>query len=470
MMAQSNRHQVGEGPFRLLVRADGNDKAADTLLLGGFKWRLSDWGEVPGDGTAPDYSCVSYAWGQTFVPHLFDPSDRMSARALPAAEAVIAAFAPRALWIDALCVPSSGPARRACLRSLGAIYGSASQVVAVLSSACAPALERLARGDHGWSVLGPLESDGWIARAWTYQEIVNSRAMHFVAEGGGASHDATALLNVIGQSMLERERALGIDAFALKTLHPRLDALQDLLGDWQVGDYLERPAFQILSGMSARDATRDDDRYDAMIGVVERVPAEPVANTTPVPAPEAFLRACEAKGDFSYIYAAAPRGDESGRSWRPLSQGPLHAVLSWHSYGSGQSGQLTPTHLRLNDMVILRRGSVGVKARTFICDWLGIDTTAFDARDAGERAYRRLRDAGFNGVPTAIESEEGLVFTQSLYADAATLDVAVPTGVRWVHGAPALLLKRRPDGERRFRDVGVFIGPVADAGDSIDVV
>lgn len=455
--------------FRLLFRANENDAVAGALVIGGVKWRLGDWRDTPGEGEALAYTCVSYAWGDAYGPHPLDPLNAMSVRALSAAEAVIASFSPSALWIDAFCVPLSGPARRECLRRLGAIYRNASQVVAVLSLACAPVLERLAQGDRNLLELDLFESDDWVARAWTYQEILNSQAMHFIAEGGRASLSALDLLNGLGQFMVERERALGVDAFALKALHPRLDALQDLLADWQIGEYLERPVFQVLSGMGGREFKNADDRYDAMIGIVERVPAERTSNEPPVSALEAFLRACEAKGDFSYLYAVSPRSKVAGRSWRPASQGPLRTPIMWHCFGSGQRGSLTSTQLRLEDMALLRQGRVDEKAQEFISEWLGIDAASFDARDAGERAFRRLRDAGFDGASPAIECEPGLVFAQSLHDDAAKLDIVVPLNVRWVHGAPALLLEKGPGGVRRFRDVGVFVGTVADVGEPVDI-
>jgi len=460
---------VSRNCFRLLVRATEEDGTAQTLVLGGVKWRLGDWRSVPAEGEALDFTCVSYSWGHAFVPHALRPDSLMSARTLGVAETVIASFAPAALWIDAYCVPASGPARQDCIRRLGAIYASASRVVAVLSAPWAPALERLAQGDHNLSEVDLLDADDWVARVWTYQEIFNSRDMQFIAEGTRVSLSAMELLNGVGNFMTERERALGIDAFALKVLHPRLDALQDLLTEWQIGSYLERPVFQLLSGMGTRDSTHADDRYHAMLGMIEELPGDRALDETRIPALEALLRASEAKGDFSFVYAVAPRSKVAGQRWRPAPEGTLRAPIIWHCFGSGQGGTLTPTHLRLNDIAMRRQGPLSEGAKTFICEWLGIATDSFAARDAGEQAYRRLRDAAFDGAAQAIECEGGLLFAQSSHADAADLEIVTPRDLAWVHGAPALLLERGPDGVALFRDVGVFIGPRAAGGESIDV-
>jgi hypothetical protein len=290
----------GEKIFRLLVRATDDDRATDILVLGGVKWKLGEWRGLPAQGGGIDFTCISYSWGSAFVPHVSEPGQVMSARAPAVVQTVIAALAPSALWVDAYCVPASDPERQACIRSLGTIYGGASQVVAVLSAAWAPAVERLAQGNHDLSSeVDRMGSDDWVARVWTYQEILNSPGMRFIAEGAHVSLSAMEMLSGVGQFMVERERALGIDAFALKKLHPRLDALQEVLAEWQIGSYLERPVFQLLSGMGTRDSTLPDDRYNAIIGIVTQESSDRTSHGAPLHAVETLLNACDAKGDFA---------------------------------------------------------------------------------------------------------------------------------------------------------------------------
>jgi hypothetical protein len=206
-----------------------------------------------------------------------------------------------------------------------------------------------------------------------------------------------------------------------------------------------------------------------MVGILERVPADRASTEIQVPAIEAFLRACDAKDDFSYVFSVSPRSEIQGRSWRPAPPGPMRAPISWHCYGSGQRGTLESTHLRLDDVAFLRQGEIGAKAKRFISEWLATDAATFDVRQAGARAFRRLHDAGFDGASLAIECETGVVFFQSVHADAASLEIVVPMHLRWAHGAPALLLERGSDRRWRFRDVGVLVGLPADAVETISI-
>lgn len=67
-----------------------------------------------------------------------------------------------------------------------------------------------------------LESDDWVSRAWTYQEIVNSKSFRFAAEGG-ASLSGMQFLSELGGAIERYKRRHSCDSFALRTLRPRLD-------------------------------------------------------------------------------------------------------------------------------------------------------------------------------------------------------------------------------------------------------
>ena len=122
---------------------------------------------------------------------------------------------PSAIWVDALCVPSRDPARTACLRSMGAIFSSAMQVVAVLSRSCSDLLQQIqVTGRVNPEMFHVLEKDDWVTRAWTYQEIVNSRSTHFITEGGGGvSVSGHQLLNTVLQATSDYKKAQGLTSF-----------------------------------------------------------------------------------------------------------------------------------------------------------------------------------------------------------------------------------------------------------------
>jgi hypothetical protein len=67
---------------------------------------------------------------------------------------------------------------------MGAVYAVARDVLVVLSPSAYDLLNKVRQGEVvGTEELLRLEEDDWIGRAWTYQEMVNSKAVTFVAEG-----------------------------------------------------------------------------------------------------------------------------------------------------------------------------------------------------------------------------------------------------------------------------------------------
>ena len=66
---------------------------------------------------------------------------------------------------------------------MGAIYAAAHAVVAVLSPGTAGVVGTKSRGGEaiGLEDLDQLEQDEWVRRAWTYQEIANSRMIRLFA-------------------------------------------------------------------------------------------------------------------------------------------------------------------------------------------------------------------------------------------------------------------------------------------------
>lgn len=453
-MSSSTSHH----PFRLLIRApDDVDPDLPALRIDGTRWVATPFAPVPEPGAVPPYTCISYSWGQTGVPNPFGYSLPMSYRTLPAIEATIRALNPPAIWVDALCVPPSGAARVACLRSMGTLYGRATQVSVVLSPESGPVLDGIAAsGPLDEATLLVLEKDEWVTRAWTYQELVNSLSVQFIAEGRRptAVHGED-FLNKVGEAIERFKQAHGWDSFSFRAAHPRLDSLEDLLADWRTAGQLERSAYQVMSSLDRRVALDPDDHFNAMIDALTSTP--PGDGDLLLCAPEYFMRVCEAKQDFSFIYCAAPRSLISGRGWRP-EPGPMPALLPWHSWGEGQWGELFATHVELHGMRPMARGPLGAEAVRFVNEWLDSDHAAPSDRPAAVRTLERLRLAGFSGWAEPIELEHGYFFPQRALAEGEEVEVFVAAGIRWVHGSPGLLATR-VDGKRmRLREVGVFIG------------
>ncbi len=459
-----------ENTFRLLVPATGPVPPTGHLIeLGGVWWAPTEYTTIADAAQAPPYTCISYSWGRGRTAHPLRAGHTMSDRAMPALEAAIKALRPPAIWLDAMCVPFDNPARAACLRSMGAIYGAAAQVVAVLSqSTCAVLDEISTTGRLQPQALLLLENDEWVTRAWTYQEIVNSQRIDFIAEGGQVAPVAgDQLLNVVGQAIDAFKKAQGFDAFRMRALYPRLDSLEDLIADYMTAAYLERSAYQAMSAMDRRFAEQADDHFHALLGAITAEPLDRQDDAALHPA-ECFMRVCEAKGDYSFIYCNAPRSAGAGRRWRPVA-GRIPAVFPWHSYGDGQTGSLYPTHLQLDAMGRLHSGAVAADAAKLVDWWLQSDNASASRAEVTDALLERLRLGGFTGCGEHLQFEEGYFFPQSALRPDEEPVVVVATGVKWVQGAPALLLAATQTDVHEFRDVGVFVGRVPKDGAPIKV-
>jgi hypothetical protein len=235
-------------------------------------------------------------------------------------------------------------------------------------------------------------------------------------------------------------------------------------------DYLERSAYQVMSDMELREATKQEDRFYAMIGAITTAPAYP-QNAQSVNPAEYFMQVCEAKGDYSFIYSIAPRSEISGRCWRPIadSREPLHPILAWSSDGERQSGCIYPTHLQLNNMRRMTFSSISQSARQYIEEWLQSDNAVSLSDAITTCIFRRLKNAGFSGCEKPLELESGYFFTQSTITDLEKVFVVVATEVRWVHGSPGLLVRDNGTDIYHYCGVGVFVGPVPKDGDPINI-
>jgi hypothetical protein len=454
--------------FRLLVPAkDTMPPNTPTIELDGALWTTTDDSPLI-DGIVPDYTCISYSWGSGRIRNPMAPDRQMSDRVVPVIETAIRALRPAAIWVDAFCMPAHEPERTACLRSMGFLYASAKQVIAVLSKSSVALLEEVARTESlDEPGLLMLEKDEWVSRAWTYQEIVNSKSFLFAAEGGSVSFSGSEFLNRVGHALSEYKKRHSFDSFTLRTVHPRLDSLEDTIADWMTANYEKRTAYQAMSCMDRRTYATKDDYFNALIGAIT---AEPLRDTdaTALHPVEYFMRVCEEKGDFSFIYSSAPRSNTPGRSWRPLA-GLMPAIQPWHSFGDGQSGHLYPGYLRLDNMCRLTRGAVSSTADQFLTEWLSAGSGDSAHGNIPDQILARLRQAGFAGSGDFVELEEGYFFPLTRNPMANDLQIFVAAGVRWVHGGPGLITTQEDAGVRQFRDVGVFVGPHPKSYESIDL-
>lgn len=459
-----------DGTFRLLVPSQSHQSTdRPSIQIGGYSWVLAKIADiVPGDAP-PRFTCISYAWGSGKAAHPFDGRETISDRTLEVIKTVVQIRPPGALWVDAFSVPFDELARSTCLSRMGEIYSQASEVVVVLSAKCCSMLEQIRESDRvDLALLLNFERDDWVSRVWTYQELVNSNKVLFVAEGGDSWAEAEDLFRNVSYAIGDYRKTQGYNPFEFRSLYPRLDDLESLILDWKIGPYLERSAYQVMSGMDLRDAARPEEYYYAMVGAIGGSPTDAKALRLAHPA-ENFMRICEAKGDYSFIYTTCPRSTELGKGWRPEPVGRLKAIFSWPSYGDGQSGSVHPTHLQLDGMWRVSPGSISSAAKKFVGDWLQRTDPHSSSEDMPAHILRLLRLAGFSGCGNCLEMEHGYFFPQMSLTQIDGVFAAVSTGVRMPFGAPGLLLRRNGPDSHVCCGVGMFVSSVPKRGQSVNV-
>lgn len=484
--------------FRLLEPAN-NLTPHDALGLDilGKRWVITEYAKV---SDAPEYTCISYAWGKDKTENFLCFEQPMSKRTVTVLESAIrvsqspenwtkgirfshngdslkeaagqaaALNASKAFWVDALCVPPEDPARTICLQSMGEIFSSAYQVLVVLRERCTDAIRNTRQnGKLVSSDLSLLEKEDWVSRAWTYQEAVNSKRLYFAVEGNEdaivSGHD---FLNAIMVAIDGFKEVNNLDKLDWEKQRPKLRSLERLLADYLMSDFATRSAYQVMTVMDQRISEREDDHFYAMIGSITTTSEQVEGDETLDPS-EYFMRVCEGKRDFSFLYGAAPRDETAGRRWRPR-QGRFSSLLpDLITLGSAEAGRKELTHLQLDNMYRLAPGPItsdGLKAaRWFVED----KSDASSSEDVAPQILKRLRILGFSGFGDYLEFESGFFFPQSGPLKSNEMFVVVSHEIHWVTGGPGLLLRATNSCINDFCDVGAFIGKRPKSGDGIKV-
>jgi len=441
--------------LRLLVEVPGASPNADEHIhIKGRTWRLEK--DILQRTKDPEqirpFTCISYVWGSGRRSNPFYPTKEMSDRTLAALELAMQISDATAFWIDAFCIPPYHPAKRATLESMGFIYSLATEVIVSLSSSTGQVLKRMGRleaiDDESLEIL---ERDTWVESVWTYQEVINSRKLRFVARNQLAEWfgiwsgpwtretnvDGRNFFNSLGYSLQKYRARHHIKDLDVFVKFPRLDALEETLSDWELSNYAERPALQVMSNMDRRKAAITKYRFYSMIGSLTSIPSERASEGKFSELAEAFMRICEEKNDYSFIYSSAPR-DNSG--WRPLP-GYLPSLISWHCFGEGQQGFHNESGFVLKDVLYLEQSSnLGGKELDYllsIVQQLGDEKNEDKDETVSTKLFTIIKRMGFTGERSYIMTELGVFFPQfPLPLQEASLAIIVATHVKWTFGAP----------------------------------
>lgn len=460
--------------LRLLVPApDEPEDVGSYVWIRGRPWTLATFARTDAGLAQPAYLCISYSWGVAKTTHPFDGDATMSSRVPTVLDAVLRVRQPAAVWIDALCIPTREPERSRCLSAMGRVYAEAAEVMVVLSEGGGEALRQIQHsGQVAIEALLPLVEDEWGQRVWTYHELVSNGKVTFIAERAEAAVEVEDVFRATTTATNEFQAARGLDSFQMRILYPSLDRYLTLLLDWKMAGYLERTAYQVMTSTATREATRVDDYFYALLGAISAPGESLAADSTAHPA-ELFMRACESKGDYSFMYTTAPRSIEAGAGWRPVPAERFPPVLAWPTYGSGQAGVAHATHLELRGVLRMVPGPLGSDARTRIERWLERWAWATAAGPPSgalpERVLAALRSAGFVGCGEHLELPGGYLYPYAAIERTIVPVVLIASGLNMEFGAPALIVAAELGTTHSWQGVGVFIGAVAKGEDVVCV-
>lgn len=230
-----------------------------------------------------------------------------------------------------------------------------------------------------------------------------------------------------------------------------------------------------MAAMDSRTQTHAEDHFYAMMGAISTEPA--VLSSDVVSPCEAFMRLCEKKGDYSFVFSSA--GRDTTQKWRPRECEDLPAVLNMTVSGmvsaDGRTrqgrlrGRMEGGEVRVEDVVVVKRvDGIGEVQRGFVERWLvGSKPEGFYAGVELERAaFEALREMGFTGLEKWLATECGLFFPQWKVPDGMEVEFVVAVGLQWRLGSPGLARYReRPDNSDTMYVPGVCFGKI----DAVDV-
>jgi len=427
--------------LRLIVKASQPPPTLRSLTLAGRLWYLTEALDVSRPENIPQYICVSYIWGSGRVPNPLYETSVMSDQTLPALVAAMGNSNCSSFWIDAFCIPLAQPQRRATLESMGFIYSQASQVVVSLSETSFAAVKQMVRSDRvDENALNSLDQDEWVRSVWTYQEVVNSKRLSFVTGNvAGAIVDGSHFLNCVGYSLDRYKKSHACNPFDIRRKFAGLDALEDLIEDWHISSYTKRSAFQVMSNLDRRYTAEPQNYFYSMIGAISQTPSARTSSPSITELSETFMRICEEKSDYSFLYSTAARDERLGRRWRPIP-GHLHSLLPWGSWGESQPGHYDSQGFWLDNMLRFEMATtMNELSKQKIPQWLHqLELLNSDIATIAEKVYQNLCLMGFSGSSAYILTEDGLFFPQKPLLGAVDVTILVSASIQATYGGPGL--------------------------------
>jgi hypothetical protein len=378
---------------------------------------------------------------------------------------------------------------------MGYIYSKAISVVVVLQGAVWEIVRKASASNTALELslkeMEDLESDTWVSRVWTYQEMVNNENVYFTTfepSGQQVVVPYEPLLNCVGYSTDGWTKDTGATMEEFLRKFPNLSNLLDTLVDAKLSGYLKRYALGVLTNMATRqfDPHLPGNRLLASLGALTQKPSWSPAATLSELA-EKLMATCEEANDYSFIFTNDKRDDRAGLGWRPSphqsdhkSHKPIHLVpvLNWHSYGE-PGGNTQRAHrdsqgLWLDDMIRLQSSkSLEPIAEKILETWLygrakdpanpqEADSVSFlGSKEIGKldlvsALFRAFQIIGFTGSSNCHVCKNGLFFSVVDLKGLQEVELFASGSIRWKFGAPGLAMWKE-EGSTRY-SAGVFAG------------
>ncbi|EME40160.1 hypothetical protein DOTSEDRAFT_28066 [Dothistroma septosporum NZE10] len=149
---------------------------------------------------------------------MFSYLDEVSSRTSGSLETAIRSNADshiQAYWIDAVCVPRSGPERVATLQS--SVSGRERETDLIM-----------------------IVEEPWMRSVWTYQEIVNAGSSTFTTFPLETPWrmEGSELFSTTGKALRDVQKNANLNGWDLARRYGGTSTLEDALADWQIGELL----------------------------------------------------------------------------------------------------------------------------------------------------------------------------------------------------------------------------------------
>lgn len=411
------------------------------------------------------YICISYAWENISSNHPYYENIKISDRTLGVLQTAYSSYDNISdkereitidkMWIDSLCIPINKTDAEFHYSLMGEIYANSSLVFVILSKKMESVLHKIRNSirlsDEDFKLLN---DDKWVSRYWTYQEIVNSNEIYFNSENStNKPIFASDFFDNVAKDIEYYIRKYKLSVLEFQKKYPFLTSLEAVILDWRIMDNQKRSVYQIMVNMEYRTSDFSSSKLKAMFGCI----TNDLNNFIEKDDYLTFIKLCENKDDYSFIYNNSLNRHKNKQTWKPILF-DFKPIYPWlYCWGEGQKGKVTSEYLELHDMVLYQKSEINSDSLKLLKSiLLKNDSENVDIVDV---LRRNLTELDFKGTFNPIELHDGYFFNQFKVQLTEDFFIGISKGISWTFGAPGMLLKKNVEKNTYdFISSGVFFG------------